>query len=248
MRGKKGLSINLSFLAPTDSTKPTGANKSPKIFEEPNGVVGLGILAALENQDPDSISGGGRSAVLAISPKSASNPIPILSNKIFSEDDSSKKLSGDEMGVDEEYTCVISHIGENLIKKEYFEADLLGSNNGSQRVSVVKGNVGGCEAVSASGGCGGIAALEIADFLDSCFLCKKRLHGLDIFMYRVLAWTLREHLLKGEKAFCSAECRYRQISMDEQNEKCHSGARKPVEHSVSPCSDPLQFSTGVAAA
>ncbi|KAL0410326.1 UNVERIFIED_CONTAM: FCS-Like Zinc finger 14 [Sesamum latifolium] len=234
----KKLSINLSFLAPTDSTKPAGANKSPKIFEEPNGVVGLGILAALENQDPDSISGGVRSAVLAISPKSASNPIPILSNKIFSEDDSSKKLSGDEMGVDEEYTCVISHVGENLIKKEYFESDLLGNNNGSQRVSVVKGNGGGYEAVSASGGGGGggIAALAIADFLDSCFLCKKRLHGLDIFMYR------------GEKAFCSAECRYRQISIDEQNEKCHSGARKPVEHSVSPCSDPLQFSTGVAAA
>ncbi|KAL0374674.1 UNVERIFIED_CONTAM: FCS-Like Zinc finger 14 [Sesamum radiatum] len=178
----KGLSINLSFLAPTE---PTGANKSPKIFEEPNGVVGLGILAALENQDPDSITGGVRSAVLAISPKSASNPIPILSNKIFSEDDSSKKLSGDEMGVDEEYTCVISHVGENLIKKEYFETDLLGNNNGSQRVSVVKGNGGGYEAVSASGGAGGgIAALAIDDFLDSCFLCKKRLHGLDIFMYR----------------------------------------------------------------
>ncbi|KAL0308333.1 UNVERIFIED_CONTAM: FCS-Like Zinc finger 14 [Sesamum radiatum] len=240
----KGLSINLSFLAPTDSTKPTGANKSPKIFEEPNGVVGLGILAALENQDPDSISGGGRSAVLAISPKSASNPIPILSNKIFSEDDSSKKLSGDEMGVDEEYTCVISHIGENLIKKEYFEADLLGSNNGSQRVSVVKGNVGGCEAVSASGGCGGIAALEIADFLDSCFLCKKRLHGLDIFMYRLLSRKPDAELENRIELF-----RYRQSHMDRtEREQCHSGARKPVEHSVSPCSDPLQFSTGVAAA
>ncbi|KAK4414904.1 FCS-Like Zinc finger 14 [Sesamum alatum] len=239
---KKRLSVNLSFLAPTDLTKPAGANKSPKIlFEEPNGVVGLGILAALDNQDPDSIRGG-RSAVLAISPKSASNPIPILSNN-FSEDDSSKKLSGDEMGVGEEYTCVISHIGENLIKKEYFESDLLGNNNRSQRVSVVKGNGGGYEAVSnssASGGGGGsdggIAALVIADFLNSCFLCKKRLHGLDIFMYR------------GEKAFCSAECRYRQISIDEQSEKCRSRARKSVELSVSPCSDALQFSTGVAAA
>ncbi|XP_059316048.1 FCS-Like Zinc finger 15-like [Lycium ferocissimum] len=42
-------------------------------------------------------------------------------------------------------------------------------------------------------------------FLDSCFLCKQKLlPGQDIFMY------------KGDRAFCSKECRCRQIFMDEQ--------------------------------
>ncbi|KAI7740362.1 hypothetical protein M8C21_009435 [Ambrosia artemisiifolia] len=44
-------------------------------------------------------------------------------------------------------------------------------------------------------------------FLNSCHLCNKRLHGKDIYMYR------------GEKAFCSPECRSRQIWMDERPEK-----------------------------
>ncbi|KAK9055571.1 hypothetical protein SSX86_026655 [Deinandra increscens subsp. villosa] len=52
-----------------------------------------------------------------------------------------------------------------------------------------------------------------AGFLNSCHLCNKRLHGKDIYMYR------------GEKAFCSPECRGRQIAMDERPEKyCSSQA------------------------
>ncbi|KAJ8636370.1 hypothetical protein MRB53_010637 [Persea americana] len=44
-------------------------------------------------------------------------------------------------------------------------------------------------------------------FLDSCFLCKKRLSPhRDIYMYR------------GDRAFCSVECRCRQIFMDEENQ------------------------------
>ncbi|XP_068660929.1 FCS-Like Zinc finger 15 [Aristolochia californica] len=43
-------------------------------------------------------------------------------------------------------------------------------------------------------------------FLDECFLCKKRLSpGNDIYMYR------------GDRAFCSVECRCRQIFMDEES-------------------------------
>ncbi|GER52170.1 hypothetical protein STAS_29591 [Striga asiatica] len=42
-------------------------------------------------------------------------------------------------------------------------------------------------------------------FLESCFLCRKKLlPGKDIYMY------------KGDTAFCSVECRYRQIFMDEE--------------------------------
>lgn len=49
---------------------------------------------------------------------------------------------------------------------------------------------------------GGISPV---DFLDVCFFCKRRLkHERDIFIYR------------GDSAFCSEECRHRQILSDER--------------------------------
>ncbi|KAL2653490.1 hypothetical protein R1flu_021618 [Riccia fluitans] len=53
------------------------------------------------------------------------------------------------------------------------------------------------------------------NFLDACFYCKRRLgEGRDIYMYR------------GDKAFCSPECRHQQITMDERPEKCSQTAMK----------------------
>lgn len=49
---------------------------------------------------------------------------------------------------------------------------------------------------------------SVPHFLDSCFLCRKRLgHNKDIFMYR------------GDTPFCSEECREEQIKRDESKEK-----------------------------
>eukprot|EP00250_Pteridium_aquilinum_P034828 c8174_g1_i1 orf=114-746(+) len=46
-------------------------------------------------------------------------------------------------------------------------------------------------------------------FMDVCYSCKKPLgHGRDIFMYR------------GDTAFCTEECRLRQIAYDEGQQKC----------------------------
>ncbi|XP_019451089.1 PREDICTED: uncharacterized protein LOC109353316 [Lupinus angustifolius] len=45
---------------------------------------------------------------------------------------------------------------------------------------------------------------QAATFLDQCFLCRKRLlPGKDIYMY------------KGDRAFCSVDCRCKQIYKDE---------------------------------
>ncbi|XP_062198327.1 FCS-Like Zinc finger 10-like [Phragmites australis] len=44
------------------------------------------------------------------------------------------------------------------------------------------------------------------DFLSSCFTCKKKLEGNDIYIYR------------GEKAFCSANCRDQEILIEEEAE------------------------------
>ncbi|GMH18779.1 hypothetical protein Nepgr_020620 [Nepenthes gracilis] len=49
------------------------------------------------------------------------------------------------------------------------------------------------------------SAFPAASFLDACFLCRtKLLPCKDIYMY------------KGDRAFCSEECRCRQIFMDEE--------------------------------
>lgn len=186
---KKRLLVNFSFLNLTEhygSTKQTNAYRSPRDFEEPNGAVGLGILAALEQQDnEDPIF---RTVVLAISPKSLKYPIQVGGNENFSKkNEASVKLSVEEMELCEEYTCVISHEGEKLIrKKEYFYAGVVGNNDGFHRVSAVDGNGGGFAVVSNSSVDFGseMATFWTSDFLTSCFLCKKLLHGLDIFMYR----------------------------------------------------------------
>ncbi|THU53277.1 hypothetical protein C4D60_Mb10t12730 [Musa balbisiana] len=70
---------------------------------------------------------------------------------------------------------------------------------------------------------------QVADFLSNCFLCGKRLHGMDIFMYR-------------EKAFCSMECRYQQMVSDEYQEKCGVEAPNP---SGSPYSGGQLFFTAI---
>lgn len=240
-RGKKKiLSINLSFRKLTDHTKPNGINKSLKIFEEPDGVVGLGILAALSDRNLDPLFVNcSRDAFVAVSPKSSTHPTQILSNKSVT-DNKNMKLR-EELEMCEEYTCVISHVGDNLIKKrEYFDADLLTKKNGPEKVSIGGGgsfwvSSGMVSDTSASQG-GYTDAFRTEDFLNTCFLCKKMLHGLDIFMYR------------GEKGFCSAECRFKQISIDERKEKFGAGMRNPMEYSVSPCSGTMQFFVGVAAA
>ncbi|KAG5067641.1 hypothetical protein HKD37_01G000015 [Glycine soja] len=68
-------------------------------------------------------------------------------------------------------------------------------------------------------------------FLNSCNLCDKHLHGVDIFIYR------------GEKAFCSAECRETHISISNDDHqdvvKCRS---RVVEH------NPVTLTSSILAA
>ncbi|CAK9145594.1 unnamed protein product [Ilex paraguariensis] len=66
------------------------------------------------------------------------------------------------------------------------------------------------------------STLQATSFLDHCSLCKhKLLPGKDIYMY------------KGDRAFCSVECRCRQIFMDEEEsvktkrDNCSLAAMKP---------------------
>lgn len=91
------------------------------------------------------------------------------------------------------------------------------------------------------------------DFLHFCHLCRRSLlQGQDVFMY------------SGDKAFCSMECRYQQIVIDERKERCppavirsgadnvnYSSITKPHQHThTHPHHAPslLANNTGAAAA
>ncbi|XP_065859491.1 FCS-Like Zinc finger 15 [Euphorbia lathyris] len=65
---------------------------------------------------------------------------------------------------------------------------------------------------------------RLPTFLEHCFLCRHKLSpGKDIYMY------------KGDRAFCSVECRCRQIFMDEEEilmkDNCSLAAIKPTSGS-----------------
>ncbi|KAL5209338.1 hypothetical protein ABZP36_004961 [Zizania latifolia] len=100
-------------------------------------------------------------------------------------------------------------------------------------------------------GSGAGAAFRVAEFLSCCDLCRRRLDGKDIFMYR------------GERAFCSMECRYHAIVSDEFQEdkerKRRAGVAAPrdvpkkvaaADIAGSPCSGGGQifFTTGIVVA
>ncbi|XP_042492016.1 FCS-Like Zinc finger 13-like [Macadamia integrifolia] len=215
--------------------------KSPRNYFEGD-VVGLGIVAAMNEKNDTheaSYSANSKTAKIAVSPRSL--PIPIVPAKPVSKF-SQPILETDEMELSETYTCVISHFGNNSIKKrEYFDdkpqvtvtaaAAVAGDNWGYSQAFPVPSPPMYTGVVVGTG-----TGFQAASFLNFCNLCKKKLHGLDIFMYR------------GDKAFCSAECRFKQILSDEHNEKHVSGAPMSFDYSVSPCSAPGFYLAGVAAA
>lgn len=99
-------------------------------------------------------------------------------------------LSVSEMELSEDYTCVISH-GPNPKTTHIFDNCIVESSEGVPEFSP-GGKVNGSSYLSDS-------------FLSFCDNCKKNLGpGKDIFMYR------------GEKAFCSRECRYQEMLLEEE--------------------------------
>ncbi|KAF8698711.1 hypothetical protein HU200_034963 [Digitaria exilis] len=115
---------------------------------------------------------------------------------------------------------------------------------------------GGAQKASSDGrpGSPGGAAFCVAEFLSCCDVCRRPLDGKDIFMYR------------GDRAFCSMECRYHAIVSDEfQEEKerkrrmlssaadgLTKKAAAAAEMAGSPCSGgsggQIFFTTGIVAA
>lgn len=129
---------------------------SPRSFRQT--LVGLGIVVALSDPpDPGE-------ARIAVSPRSSS--IPILSTRPGLDKlpaTAAAAPQDDETEDSESYTCVISRRGDGAMEQkwEYFAGKLESFPASSDQ--------------SPAGG---------EEFLSSCNLCRKKLHGLDIYMCR----------------------------------------------------------------
>ncbi|GAV76245.1 DUF581 domain-containing protein [Cephalotus follicularis] len=191
------------------------------------GGVGLGIVAALEKS-----SNGGHEILakyaICTSNLNRSNPIPVNSGKNCD----GARGAVEELGMDslEDYTYVTCHGHNKSITKVYYDG---GDRKGSEHVRS-KFDIGVVEE-SPARFMEDFLAYPTSDFLNSCHLCMRKLHGKDIYMYR------------GEKAFCSTECRSSQIMMDECKERCRSETSRSADFSSSPYSRDQIFSTGILA-
>ncbi|PIN21460.1 hypothetical protein CDL12_05842 [Handroanthus impetiginosus] len=202
----------------------TQSPKGPKSFDF--GGVGLGIVAALETSSDGWSDVPNNKAALFNRNLSRSNPIPVTSPKKIPF---RNKESSDEMETEslEEYTIVTRHVPNKSCTKVYCN-DRRGSDRSPFRIPSNRPSVFHISPARS----GEATRIPSSDFLSSCHLCQKKLHGEDVYMYR------------GEKAFCSIECRYRQIVMDERKEKCSSEA---VDVSTSPYAHEQIFNTGILA-
>ncbi|XP_047945544.1 FCS-Like Zinc finger 8 [Salvia hispanica] len=106
-------------------------------------------------------------------------------------------LSASEMELSEDYTCVISY-GPNPKTTHIFDDCILESCCGVVKFSESRKENGQFSMNQSM-------SYPSESFLSFCYSCKKNLgQGKDIYMYR------------GEKAFCSSECRCKEMMLEEE--------------------------------
>ncbi|OEL18180.1 hypothetical protein BAE44_0020800 [Dichanthelium oligosanthes] len=114
-------------------------------------------------------------------------------------------VSASEIEQSEDYTRIIAR-GPNPKTTHIFGDCILEPHtvgDSDEAAMEVEEGAAGCYFVVK---CAAGAAPAADDFLNSCFTCKKKLEGNDIYIYR------------GEKAFCSANCRDQEIQLEEEAE------------------------------
>ncbi|KAH9621954.1 hypothetical protein KSS87_015593 [Heliosperma pusillum] len=166
--------------------------------------------------EKESIPGGSSSDLIGSFPsfenKLNDGPISIGSGNMLAP-----TLSPEEIELSEDYTCVISHgpvpktthiFGDLVLECHPNGVDLGNKTERSEAALICSEKY--CQ-ISAPP-----SQYPTNDFLSYCYHCKKKLEaGKDIYMYR------------GEKAFCSGDCRLEEISIEEEYENSINNASKP---------------------
>ncbi|XP_009776914.1 FCS-Like Zinc finger 10 [Nicotiana tabacum] len=136
-------------------------------------------------------------------------------------------ISASDIELSEDYTCVrtrgpnakVTHIFGDCILECHNNELTNFCKNASEKTTLP-------EVVDSSGV---LTSYPSSDFLRFCYSCKKKLDGEDIYMYR------------GEKAFCSLNCRSEAILIDEEMEKLNNDS----ENTIKPNSRDEVFETGL---
>ncbi|XP_058212168.1 FCS-Like Zinc finger 8-like [Rhododendron vialii] len=248
----KGLIDTEAVLSPTSilDAKPFSGSRNPFSPKSPkpeirthwekldSRKVGLGILDALIDEKPDQVSEPENRVVLFASQlkikipplllslgesprspadfgiKTRNSQLALFSSGVEKKSPfgsassglenpfSPRVLSASEMELSEEYTRVVSY-GPNPRTTHIFDDCVVES---------CCGVVGFSDRFKGDGFCGDRSmSYPSENFLSFCYSCKKNLgQGNDIYMYR------------GEKAFCSSECRYKEMMLDEKMENFQS--------------------------
>ncbi|KAL5783226.1 hypothetical protein ACOSP7_008255 [Xanthoceras sorbifolium] len=158
------------------------------------GSSGLENLASQVSSPPQLIGGCSNSNNFAhIKPN-------LMSAPVGSDNGFTESLSASEIELSEEYTRVISH-GPNP-KTTHIYGNCILDCCTNYLSNFDKNGVKELETVTSS-----TTPYPSDDFLSFCYSCNKNLEGKDIYIYR------------GEKAFCSLDCRSEQILIDEKLEK-----------------------------
>ncbi|KAJ4722488.1 protein MARD1 [Melia azedarach] len=136
-----------------------------------------------------------------VSPSPAKKPILNSANSGLETPNSPQVytgcLSASDMELSEEYTCVISR-GPNPKTTHIFDNCIVESCCSAICLSPLRKENNGFIANDQ-------LTYPSESFLSFCYACKKNLdQGKDIFMYR------------GERAFCSSECRFQEMMLEEE--------------------------------
>ncbi|KAJ0737509.1 putative Zf-FLZ domain, FCS-Like Zinc finger [Helianthus annuus] len=124
-------------------------------------------------------------------------------------------LSASEIELSEDYTCVRKH-GPNPKTTHIFGDCILERHDNEFIAKSFKCEEHAIELNPSEV----VNSYPYDDFLSFCYSCKKKLEGEDIYMYR------------GEKAFCSWNCRSEEISIEEEMEKNNTEAGSSLETEI----------------
>lgn len=215
---------------------PLAQTKNPNFpFDSSNGIVGNGECPSHSGSFSSSLTGlaqnqdlrskmfySAESTITLNAPlvidtdllvKTSSLPIPIVSGH-----EHAGSLSARDIELSEDYTCIISH-GPNP-KTTHIFGDCILDCQAHELTNFDKKIDQEVELLQVSERANGLTHCSSDEFLSFCHSCKKKLEKEeDIYMYR------------GEKAFCSFDCRSDEIFAEEEMDKAYKSTKSSRESS-----------------
>ncbi|XP_022721408.1 uncharacterized protein LOC111278918 isoform X3 [Durio zibethinus] len=203
-------------------------NEEELLEQKPDSQLSPSFIASTRNSNLSSRSFCSENGTISIN----SSPLPIgralqVDNSLVSKPSSLPVLIGHSMGslsaheieLSEDYTCIISH-GPNP-KTTHIFGDCILECHKNELTNFDKKTELGTKVPQQGKSTEASNAYPSDEFLSFCYSCKKKLEkDKDIYIYR------------GEKAFCSFDCRSEEIFAEEEMDKtCNNSSNGSPEQS-----------------